>query len=576
MHVKQQLLYVAPFVFAVAFNACSARNDGKIANSPTHREGSAIHMTDVTQSSGVRAIYRNGREANEYSILESLGGGVAMFDYDRDGKLDLFFPQGGKLGPSRQIAGHPSVLWRNVDGLRFVEVGQLAGVDSADVYTHGCSAADYDNDGFPDLLVTGYGGLHLFRNQGDGTMVELGREVGLHDELWSSSAAWGDLNGDSNLDLYVAHYVNWSWDNNPACVGGDPPVQDVCPPKMFEGLTDIVYYSDGDGSFRDATSEAGIVPEGKGLGVLIVDVDNDIDLDVYVANDTTPNFMYMNDGSGKFSEVGLISGTAVDDRGIANGSMGVAALDHDSNGLLDLWVANFEKETFALYRNEGTANFTHVSESAGISALGQLYVGFGTVAGDFDRDGDDDLAVANGHVMYYGSGSSGPQAALLLTKDSKGNFQRVEFSPESYFSQLRWGRGLAAGDLDNDGDLDFVFTNTNEPAAILSNEIAPTGDWLSLRLVGIASSRDAIGARAVLHTSSGDYLKVVYGGGSYLSQSDYRLFWGIRPDAEVQSITIHWPSGVVQEIRSPPAGKYLDILEAGAAVGTTTQSHAAQ
>jgi hypothetical protein len=501
---------------------------------------------------------------------------VAVFDYDCDGKLDLFFPQGGTLGPNRQISGHPSVLWRNVDGLRFIEVGQFAALDLADFYTHGCSAADYDNDGFPDLLVTGYGGLQLFRNQGDGTMVELSREVGMNDELWSSSAAWGDLNGDSNPDLYVAHYVNWSWDNNPACVGGDPPVQDVCPPKMFEGLTDVVYYSNGDGTFRDATSEAGLVPDGKGLGVIIADVDNDLDLDVYVANDTTPNFLYLNDGTGKFTESGLISGTAVDDRGIANGSMGVAVLDYDSNGLLDLWVANFEKETFALYRNEGNANFTHVSESTGISALGQLYVGFGTVAGDFDRDGDDDLAVANGHVMYYGVGSPGPQEALLLTTDPKGKFERVKFPSENYFSKGRWGRGLATGDLNGDGDLDLVFANTNEQAAILSNDTELTGDWLSLRLVGVASPRDAIGARAVLHTTSGHHLKVVYGGGSYLSQSDHRIFWGIPQDTTVQSVTIYWPSGAVQEINSPRISRCLNIVESGVLTTASIQSGSAQ
>ena len=548
--------------FALGTAGCNSQSDTAGPSQASRSQAqSHVRLTDITRSAGVTATYRNGQEANEFVILESLGGGIAMVDFDMDGLLDLFFPQGGSIGPDRKLMGLPSKLWRNKDGTTFQEVTNQASVGRPAFYSHGCAAGDYDNDGFLDLLVTGYGGLQLFKNCGDGTFREVQVDAGLNDTQWSSSAGWGDVNGDGDLDLYVTHYVDWSWDNNPRCGPGDGAVRDVCPPRMFEGLTDTLYLNNGDGAFRDATGEARLLEGGKGLGVALADWDSDRDLDIYVANDTTDNFFYINDGSGKFAEAGLLRGVAVDDRGIANGSMGIAVLDYNLDQLLDIWVANYENETFGLYRNEGDANFTHVSDSAGINALGQLYVGFGTIAADLDRDGDDDLVVANGHVMYHSGESSGPQQPLLLVNDAGRNFQRAHFTPDSYFGSNHWGRGLAAGDLDNDGDLDMVFTNTNEPAAILANDTPAEGKWLALRLVGTSSSRDAIGARAVLKTNAGSFTKTICSGGSYLSQNDNRLYWGLTSEAQVQSVTVYWPAGDVQEIEQPSVSTVIDLVE---------------
>lgn len=523
-----------------------------------------LRLRDVTASSGVNAVYRNGREAGENSILESLGGGVAIFDFDRDGVSDLCFPGGGRFGPDRQISGLPTSLWRGWGSLKFQEVGSLARIAEAKFYSHGCIAGDFNNDGFADLVVTGYGGLQLFRNRGDGTFQEEAVSAGMNDDQWSSSAAWGDFNGDGNLDLYVAHYVNWSWENHPSCFSAEGTVPDVCGPREFEPLDDLLYFSNGDGTFRPAASEAGLISGGKGLGVVAADVNSDGRLDIYVANDTTHNFLYINKGAGVFEESGFVSGTAVDEQGVPNGSMGIAVLDFDSNLRPDIWVANYENETFALYRNEGESNFVSVSESAGITSLGGLYVGFGTVSPDLELDGDEDIVVANGHVMYHTDRRPGPQEPILLRNGGQSRFARESFPPGSYFSQGHWGRGLAQGDLDGNGLTDLVFSNTNEPAAIVANETETPHEPLTTRLVGVRSNRDGIGARLILETTAGRFFRTICGGGSYLSQSDYAQIWGIPSGAKVEGLTVYWPSGAVQKIDTPSIDTAGIIIEPAA------------
>ncbi len=556
-------------------------SDGK-SGQPTH-----FQFRDAAKELGVSAIYHNGRESQNYAILESLGGGVGLFDYDLDGSIDVFFPGGGAFTASKTIEGRKSTFFRNqgessgrLKG-KFVEIGELARVAQAPFYSHGCAAADFDNDGFTDLLLTGYGGLQLFKNQGDGTFQEVHTSAGLLDNAWSSSAGWGDLNGDGSLDLYVAHYVNWSFEHDPIC-NADGGRRDVCPPRAFDGLTDIVYFSNGDGTFRDATQAAGLKPEGKGLGVLLADVDLDRDLDIYVANDTTENFLYLNDGSGRLEESALQSGVAVDQEGMPNGSMGVAIADFDGDGLPDIWVTNFEKETFALYRNEGDAQFIHASRESGVTAIGSLFVGFGTAAGDLDLDGDEDIVVANGHVIYFPSQGTDRQLPILLENLSKGEFRRALLSPDSYFSTPHLARGLALGDIDNDGDLDVVVAHTNEPAAVVLNETprhhasshqhADGNHWVSLQLVGTRCNRSAIGARVVLHTTRGDQTRQVSGGGSYLSQGDSRMVFGIPAGATLTGATVIWPTGPDQVPTDLQVDHMTVVVEQGLSAVRGTES----
>ena len=406
-------------------------------------------FTDVTDGSGVRFTYRDGQEAEHFTILESLGGGVALFDFDGDGALDIFLPGGGTFGPHNEIRGLPGALFHNDGACRYHDVTTSAVVEQAPFYSHGASAGDYDNDGFPDMLVTGYGGLVLFHNQGDGTFVERAQSAGLTDTLWSSSAAWGDLDGDGILDLYVAHYVNWSFDNDPVCMTGDNRQRDVCPPKKFEEHSPHTLFWRGRWNVStDGSRAAGLEPEGqfgKGLGVLLADLDLDGHLDIYVANDTVPKFLYRNRGNGTFDEVGGRSGTAVSDTANPDGSMGLDIGDFNLDGLPDLWVANYERESLALYRNEGDCQFLHVSRSTGVTAVGSQFVSFGTLFLDFDRDGDEDVFVSNGHVIRYPVSAPVRQLPLLL-ENRGGRFVNVApAATAALLTKSHLGRGAVGG-----------------------------------------------------------------------------------------------------------------------------------
>lgn len=497
-------------------------------------------------------------------MIETLGGGVAWIDFDGDQFLDLAFSGGGSLGPDAAPAGLPSALFRNLGERRFAAVSKQACLDAVRQYSHAVQVADYDADGFPDLLITGFRKLVLWHNQGDGTFEERQEEAQLaHGESAqgesATSAAWGDFNGDGCLDLFVGHYVDWSPENHLKCLLPNSEQREYCSPRQFHGRPGVLYLGAGDGRFVDGTSEAGVGAPGKMLGVVAGDVDLDGDLDFYVGNDTVDNFLFVNDGRGKFQEIGLVAGVATNDQGLADGSMGVDLHDYNNDGRPDLWAANYEREAFALYRNQGDNQFLHVSQSAGITALGGLFVGWGTSFSDLDRDGDEDIVVACGHVLKYPTGAPLRQKQLLL-ENVQGRFRRVVASPDDYFGQDRNGRGVAVGDFDNDGDLDVALSPLNEPAALLVNDTAPGGDWLGLRLVGRRSNRDAIGASLTLQTSAGRQLRFVKGGGSYLSQSDSRVFWGIPRGANVESVEIRWPSGARQSL-VPLPNSWQTVLE---------------
>ncbi|HLJ11525.1 MAG TPA: CRTAC1 family protein, partial [Planctomycetaceae bacterium] len=464
--------------------------------------------------------------------------------------------------PNNEIFGLPGGLFRNRGGLAFQEVTEIADAAAAPFYSHGASVGDYNSDGFPDLLVTGYGGLVLFCNQGDGTFFETAKAAGLTDTLWSSSAGWGDVNGDGVLDLYVAHYVNWSFANNPSCRYADTQ-RDVCSPRKFDALPHTLYFGEGDGTFRDVSGEAGLEPDGptgKGLGVVLADLDLDGKLDIFAANDTTANFLYHNLGNGKLEDVAGVSGTAVSEMAIPNGSMGVDVGDPNLDGLPDLWVAAFERETIALYRNEGSFLFRHVSHASGISAVGSQYVGFGTLFLDFDRDGDEDVVVSNGHVIRFPQSSSVRQLPLLF--ENRGQrFVNVAPAAGPYLAQPHLGRGVAGGDIDNDGDIDLVFAPINEPAAIVANESPNDNHWLRVRLIGVQSHRDAVGAIVTLVTSAGKQIRLVKGGCSYLSQNEPHCFFGIPKAAQIESLSIRWPSGVTQELTGVKLDKSIVVIE---------------
>jgi hypothetical protein len=567
------------------------------------------YFEDVTAASGLRFTYRNGEEAGLATILESLGGGVALIDYDGDGLLDVFVTGGGYFdGPDKKaIKGHPCKLFRNLGGFKFKDVTAEVGLDrlAGDepwFYTHGCAVADYDNDGWPDLLVTGYGRLALFHNVADGKggrrFEDVTHKAGLTDTLWSTSAAWGDLDGDCFPDLYVCHYVNWSWANNPPCKDYQNQTRpDVCAPKVFLGLPHVLYHNNGNGTFTDVSDAAGLqVPRGddayqrlahlgpdarerlrrahqandfgKGLGVLIADLDDDGLPDVYVANDTSGNFLYLNRGVGRLEQVAPDRGAAFDADGKTTGSMGVDAADYNSTGRLSLFVANYENETHALYRNLGKGQFIHSSRSTGIAALGLNYVGFGAGFLDFDLDGNEDLFISNGHVVHYPPPPTQvKQLPVLLRnlrrpgeKPHEVGFENVSAKAGPYFQARHLGRGAALGDLDNDGRTDIILNPMNEEVVVLKNRHETGHHWLGVELIG-RPYRDAVGARLELEVDGQKLVRAVKGGGSYLSSNDRRTVFGFGECDKAGRLTVRWPGGKLQTWDGLAVDRYWTLTE---------------
>jgi hypothetical protein len=540
---------------------------------------SSGYFADRTPTSGVDFTYRNGEEADHFAILESLGGGVALLDYDGDGLVDIFLTGGGYFdGPDKkQIKGYPCRLYKNLGNWKFKDVTAEVGLDKPLFYTHGCAVADYDNDGWPDLLVTGWGRLALFHNLPDGKggrrFVDETQRAGLTDTLWSTSAAWADLDGDGFPDLYVCHYVDWSLEKNPPCYYGEDKKRDRCFPAKFKALPHTLYRNNRDGTFTDVSRQAGLlekhsVESSKGLGVIVADFDEDGRPDIYVTNDERDSLLYINLGGMKFQEVGLPRGVARDDDGNVNGSMGVDAADYDGSGHLSLFVTNFHNELHALYRNRGGGQFVYASRSAGIGAIGLTYVGFGTGFLDFDRDGAEDIFIANGHVLRHPpSPAEGKQRPVLLRNlrkpgdnPARVRFENVTGKAGPYFQNRFYGRGAAFGDLDNDGRIDIVVSHLNEPVVLLQNTVDNDNHWLGIDLVGKAY-RDAVGAQLTLEVGDQKLVRAVKGGGSYLSASDRRVLFGLGPRPDSGRLTVKWPSGTIQTWNQLGIDRYWRLVE---------------
>jgi hypothetical protein len=519
------------------------------------------------------------------SILESLGGGVGLIDFDGDGLLDVFLPGGGGYaGPDkRDIVGLPCKLYRNLGNGKFKDVTSAVGLDKLAAnkpwfYSHAVAVADYDRDGWPDLLVTGWRSVALFHNVPvDPSDPKKGRrfedvtaQAGLGSGIeWATSAAFGDLDGDGYPDLYICQYVNWSWDNNPPCTY-DGKTPDVCPPRQFSGLGHKLYRNTGRGTFIDVSKEAGLRPgganESKGLGVLIVDVDGDGKPDIYVTNDTVPKFLYLNKskrGELRFEEVGLVSGVALDDRGAANGSMGVDAGDLDHTGKPSLWVTNYENELHGLYRNDcqpGRSFFQFRSAAAGIGAIGQKYVGWGTGFIDANLDGWEDLFIANGHAIRHPTGkdSSRKQYPVLLLNET-GKFRIATKMLGDYCLTPRLGRGVGFGDLDNDGRTDLVISHLNDPVTILRGIGGQQNHWLGIHLVG-KDHACVVGSKAVFTANGQRLTRFAKGGGSYMSSSDPRLLFGLGQEKSGR-LSVTWPDGTEQSFDGLVADRYYRVVQ---------------
>ena len=562
--------------------------DERPANAPPAEEEVGLPLfEDITAGTGINFSYRNGEDtANHSSILESLGGGVGLIDYDGDGLLDVCLPGGGGFdgADKKTIVGSPCKLYRNLGGGKFHDATAPAGLDKLAggkpwFYSHGVAVADYDRDGWPDLLVTGWRSVALFRNvpvepadpkkgrRFEDTTAATGLDK---DVTWATSAAFADLDGDGFPDLYLCQYVDWSWAKHPAC-NYDGKTPDVCPPRYFDGLMHKLYRNTGKGGFSDVSKVAGLLPggpnQGKGLGVLIVDVDGDGKPDIYVANDTVDNFLYVNKskpGALLFEERGLHSGAARDDRGNANGSMGVDAGDPERTGKPAVWVTNYENELHALYRNESTPGrpfFNFYTTAAGIAAIGQKYVGWGTAFLDADLDGWEDLFIANGHAIRFPTGKSATrrqQPVFLLNKTGM-KFRNASKRIGDYSTTPRLARGVGFGDLDNDGRTDMVISHMNEPTAVLRGIGGKDNHWLGVRLEG-KDHACTVGARAVWEVNGQRQTRFVKGGCSYASSGDRRLLFGLGAE-KTGRLIVTWPDGTEQKFDGLAVDRYYRLTQ---------------
>ncbi len=571
----------ALFAFPGCNNHTANESSPPSAAAPAPASVRPAIFADVTAQTGINVIYRNGHEANHLAILESLGGGLALIDYDQDGLLDLFVAGGGYYTgkDNKEIKGHPCKLYKNLGNWKFKDVTAEVGLDKIDFYTHGATVGDYDNDGWPDLVVTGWGRTALFHNN-HGKFEDVTEKAGIKtkdDWHWSTSAGFADFNGDGLPDLFVCHYVNWHiLKNHPSCndYAGQSRA-DVCSPKKFEGLQAYLYLNNGDGTFRDFTKEAGIKAS-KGLGVVIADFNHDGKPDIYVANDTVDNFLYINQGGARFHEVAIELAAAKDEDGVPQGSMGVDTADYNFSGHFSIFVTNYQQESHALYRNRGLNErgdlevFNYASAQAGIKAIGLIYVGFGTSFIDYDLDGAEDLIITNGHVIRFPPppGTLKQKPVLLHNLYKSGmkpfevRFKEVSGEAGPFFQIPHMGRGLVVGDLDNDGHPDIVFSNLNEPVVVLHNVLENGNHWLGVQLVG-KPNRDAVGAEVTLEVGGRKLLRQVKGGGSYLSAGDRRILFGLGKDTKPEKLTVKWPSGKTQvwEGADLPIDRYHRLLE---------------
>lgn len=524
----------------------------------------SVQFVDATEEAGVSFRHFNGASGRMYHP-ETHGGGAAWLDYDRDGYLDLYAVNSGALPGMRYEIPPTNRLYRNNGDGTFTEVTEAAGVADTS-YGIGCVSADYNNDGYPDIYVTNLGPNVLYRNNGDGTFTNVAEAAGVAEDGLGVSAAFLDYDHDGYIDLYVVNYVDRSIEENKWC--GKEGVRLRCDPNVFDARPDRLYRNNGDGTFTDVTRAAGVYNDidGRGLGVTCGDYDNDGDVDLYVANDECPNFLYRNNGDGTFTDVASKAGAAYNEDGDVEAGMGTDFGDYDNDGDLDIVVGHFQWESNTLYRNEGNGFFSDVTFAAGLGVASLNYLTFGIGFFDYDNDGDLDIFAANGHVdtniSDYDPAVSYPQTNQLFRNNGDGTFTDVSARSGAPFSVPNVSRGAAFGDYDNDGDVDIYVVNSNQRAVLLRNDGGNRNHWLGLQLVGTQSNRDGVGARIYVGAGELSLMEEVRAASSYASGNDLRVYFGLGSRSRVDTVRVRWPNGIVQILQDVVADQILTVVEA--------------
>ncbi len=519
---------------------------------------------DVTDRSGITFVHFTGATGEKY-LPETIGSGVCAFDFDRDGRTDLYFVNGAPLPPGTGKERPVNHLYRNRGDGTFEDVTAASGTGDPG-YGIGCAVGDYDNDGWPDLYVTNFGPNVLYHNRGDGTFEDVTASSGTGQSTFSTSATFVDIDNDGDLDLYVVGYMDFHLENNKYCGELKPGFRAYCGPESYPGLPDRLYRNDGGGHFTDISAAAGIAnPDGHGLGVVALDYDGDGDEDLYVANDGQANYLYRNDGHGRFTDVALLAGVALSEDGKPQAGMGVDFADYDGDTLPDIFVANLSFQASALYRNNGHGTFTEKSYAAGLAGPTHLMTGYGAGFFDYDNDGWPDLLQANGNMLdnieLYFDNVTFKEPAQLFHNRGDGTFEEVTSAAAPGLAVPRVGRGSAFLDFDGDGNLDLVLLSAGDRARLFRNRGVPGRHWLEVSLVGTASNRSGFGAKVALEAGGRRFLQEAKGSSGFASQSEPAVHFGLGGSTRIDRLEVRWPSGRVEAVPPPAVDQKVEIVE---------------
>jgi len=551
-----------------AFSATAALGRGRERWSPSLIQSPAPQLDSFERIppsvSGISWRHVNGRSP-EYYLPETTGAGCAFLDYDKDGWMDIYLVNSGRCDFYDPKPPLRNALYRNNRDGTFTDVTEKAGVPGGG-YGMGVAVGDYNGDGYPDMYVTQYGRSILYRNNGDGTFTDVTEKAGVAAPGWASSAVWFDYDNDGQLDLFVCRFVEFDQSKNKFCGNEKSGDRYYCIPRVYPGARSWLFHNNGDGTFTDVSRESGIASVlGKAWGVVATDINNDGWTDLFVANDTAPNFLFLNK-KGKFQEAGLESGVGYSQDGQARSGMGVDAADFDQDGWQDLFVANVDREMYSIYRNNHDSTFDDMAGPLGIGGMTRLMSGWGVKFFDYDNDGDLDLLVANGHpddkIEVHSSQVKYREPLLLFHREGK-SFREVGASAGSVFAESYAARGLAIGDFNNDGAVDVLVAVNDGAPLLLKNNAATGNHWLGVHLIGKKCNPDAIGARLTWQAGDLHRSRMKIGGGSYLSSHDPRLVLGIGARSKIDTLEVHWPqpSGGTDTFTDLPLNRYITIVE---------------
>jgi hypothetical protein len=547
-------LLTITLVLHLPFNSYAQRTNGPMKTSVTFEE-------ILPRASGITWVHNNAHSPERY-LPETVGAGCAFFDYDNDGWMDIYLVNSGTSDFYAPATMLRNVLYRNNHDGTFTDVTDKAGVASGS-FGMGAAAGDYDGDGWQDIYVTNYGRNILYRNNGNGTFTDVTEKAGVVAPGWSTCAVWFDYDNDGKLDLFVSGFVYYDKSQNILCVDKTMSRTYYCIPRVFKPRPSHLYRNNGNGTFTDASKESGIADSpGKSFGAVATDVNNDGLMDLFVANDTMPNFLFINKGNGKFEEEGLAAGVAYNEAGKPRSGMGVDSVDTDGDGWQDLFVANIDQEFFSLYRNQKDLTFT--DEPGEIAPATQLLSGWGLKFFDYDNDGDPDLFLVNGHpndMVETTTPRVKYKEPLLLFENMGRAFKNVSLQSGAVFGRDFSGRGMAVGDFDNDGDLDVLVSNNGEAPLLLRNDGGNRQNWLGLQLIATKSNPASVGAIISWLAGGVKRSRLKTGGGSYLASSDPREILGLGAASKIDSVEIRWPSGRVDKLTNLPVNTYLKVVE---------------